>query len=351
MKPAAVTGRSLVKLMIPLSLPLFSRKSLSTSIWVQQIRHKSGWFDMFKFRKQKTSIVVPADVSSPLSVPRRINLPPYAVTTDNTAAAAAAYPILLKPEIKTAEQIRCMRKACAIARKVLHHSAKFIQAGVTTDEIDEIVHTECIRHNAYPSPLKYRGFPKSVCTSVNNVCCHGIPDSRALRDGDIINIDLTVYYNGYHGDTSATYEVGSVDENGRKLIETTEKCLMAAIDSCDPGEYFNVIGRSVSKIASENGFNVIGNLCGHGIGQYFHGPPDVIHVDNDRTNRMLPGMTFTIEPALSEGSPQYQILADGWTAVSLDNSRSAQFEHTVLITDTAVEILTSDNNINDPPIQ
>nr|CAD7424215.1 unnamed protein product [Timema monikensis] len=177
------------------------------------------------------------------------------------------------------------------------------QVGKTTDDIDKLVHKLALDNGAYPSPLHYKGFPKSVCTSVNNVACHGIPDDRPLEDGDIINIDVTVYLNGFHGDCSSTFLVGNVDEKGRKLVQVTEECLYRAIEHCKPGRFFNSL-------------------------------------DNVYPGRMLPGMTFTIEPVIAQGSENIVILEDGWTAVMEDTGRAAQFEHTVLITETGVEVLT-----------
>ncbi|KAF0298797.1 Methionine aminopeptidase 1D, mitochondrial [Amphibalanus amphitrite] len=195
-----------------------------------------------------------------------------------------------------------------------------LQPGVTTEEIDRLVHRLTVQHGAYPSPLNYRGFPKSVCTSVNNVACHGIPDDRPLEDGDIINIDVTVFLDGHNGDCSETYPVGQVDQQGLRLIDAARRCRDDAIAICRPGVPFSEIG--------------------HGIGRYFHGPPEIYHCWNSYPGTMQPGMTFTIEPVISQGSREIVLLEDGWTAISGDGSRSAQFEHTVLITEDGVEILT-----------
>ncbi|XP_071376595.1 methionine aminopeptidase 1D, mitochondrial isoform X2 [Centroberyx affinis] len=211
---------------------------------------------------------------------------------------------------------------------------------MTTDEIDFIVHQETIKHNAYPSPLRYGGFPKSVCTSVNNVICHGIPDSWQLQDGDIINIDVTVYLEGYHGDTSETFLIGQVDEVGRRLVDTARRCRDEAIAACKPGAQLCVIGNTISEIAHANGFQVCPYFIGHGIGSYFHGHPEIWHHANDNDMTMDEGMAFTIEPILMEGSSEFRILRDKWTAVSADDKRSAQFEHTVVITSSGVDILT-----------
>ncbi|XP_069703680.1 methionine aminopeptidase 1D, mitochondrial isoform X2 [Periplaneta americana] len=248
-----------------------------------------------------------------------------------------------EPEIKTASQIKQMRNSCKLARFILDSVGKYIQVGLTTDEIDGIVHHLTMQHNAYPSPLHYKGFPKSVCTSINNVACHGIPDDRPLESGDIINVDVTVYLNGYHGDCSAMFLVGEVDAEGQALVKTTELALQEAISICRPGEFFCNIGNEIESVARKAGFCVVPCFTGHGIGSYFHGPPDIYHCYNDYPGKMEAGMTFTIEPVLAQGSHEIVILEDGWTAVTLDNGRAAQCEHTVLITDTGVEVLTHSN--------
>lgn len=216
-----------------------------------------------------------------------------------------------------------------------------IQIGMTTDEIDEFVYHESIKNNAYPSPLRYSGFPKSVCTSVNNIACHGIPDDRKLQNGDIINIDVTVYLNKFHGDTSRTFLIGDVDERGKYLVYHNEIALMKAIEACKPGQPFNVIGATISKYAQEVDLRVVPAFIGHGIGQFFHGPPEVLHYENDEDfGLMSPGMTFTIEPILSLGTHELELWPDGWTTTTLDGSRTSQFEHTILITENGSEILT-----------
>lgn len=198
-----------------------------------------------------------------------------------------------------------------------------------------------IKSNAYPSPLRYSGFPKSVCTSVNNIACHGIPDDRALCDGDIINIDITVYLNKFHGDTSKTFLVGDVDERGKYLVHHNEVALQKAIEVCRPGQPFNVIGAAISKYAKEVGLEVVPAFIGHGIGEFFHGPPEVFHFENDYDcGIMEPRMTFTIEPILSLGTKELELWEDGWTAATMDGSRTSQVEHTILITDDGCEILT-----------
>ncbi|CAG5896857.1 unnamed protein product [Menidia menidia] len=273
----------------------------------------------FFWRKWKNShnVVRPATVRPSYAIPKHIVRPDYVGT-----GLVPEWPDYI--EIKNQEQIEGLTRACQLARHVLLLAGCSVKAGMTTDEIDFIVHQETIKHNAYPSPLRYGGFPKSVCTSVNNVVCHGIPDSRKLEDGDIINIDVTVYLEGYHGDTSETFLIGQVDEIGQRLVETARRCRDEAIAVCKPGTQLCVIGNTISEIAQASGFEVCPYFIGHGIGSYFHGHPEIWHH----------------EPILMEGSAEFRILKDKWTAVSVDDKRSAQFEHTVLITADGVEILT-----------
>ncbi|XP_073503047.1 methionine aminopeptidase 1D, mitochondrial isoform X3 [Phyllobates terribilis] len=243
-------------------------------------------------------------------------------------------------EIKDEDQIQGLRQACQLARHILLTAGRTLKVGMTTEEIDTFVHHNIVSRNAYPSPLGYGGFPKSVCTSVNNVVCHGIPDSRPLEDGDIINIDVTVYSGGYHGDTSETFLVGNVDEKGQKLVKTARRCRDEAIAACKPGAPFSVIGNTISRIAKENNFTVCPEFIGHGIGSYFHGHPEIWHHANVNNMEMAEGMAFTIEPIIMEGAPGFKILKDKWTAVSMDKKRSAQFEHTIVISSEGAEILT-----------
>lgn len=245
-----------------------------------------------------------------------------------------------KPEIKDKNQIKCMRDSCYFARKILTRIKQYIKPGVTTDELDAIVHEMIISNGSYPSPLNYRGFPKSICTSINNVACHGIPDTRPLQSGDIFNIDVTVFLNGYHGDCSQMFEVGECEKEAKQLINITELCLQTAIDICKPNENFSSIGHIIEETANKHGYSIVPAFAGHGVGTYFHGPPDILHFENEYPGKMLPGMTFTIEPVLSQGTKEIEILEDGWTAVTTDNSRTAQAEHTILITDTGCDVLT-----------
>ncbi|XP_006003023.1 methionine aminopeptidase 1D, mitochondrial isoform X2 [Latimeria chalumnae] len=258
------------------------------------------------------SIVWPGTIMPAHPVPQHIKKPDY-VTTGIVPDWGDYI------EIKDEDQIQGLRQACQLARRILLLAGKSLKVGMTTEEIDSIVHHEAIKHNAYPSPLGYGGFPKSVCTSVNNIVCHGIPDSRPLQDGDIINIDVTVYYNGFHGDTSETFMVGNVDKSGQELVEIGRRCRDEAVTACRPGASFSIIGNTISEIAYSNGFRVCPYFVGHGIGSYFHGHPEVWHHANQNDLLMEAGMAFTIEPILMEGSPDFKILSDKWTAVTLDN--------------------------------
>lgn len=245
-----------------------------------------------------------------------------------------------KPQIHDQTGIEKMRAAGRLAAQVRDYAGTLVKAGVTTDEIDKAVHKMIIDAGAYPSPLNYGGFPKSVCTSVNECICHGIPDSRPLQDGDIVNIDVTVYLDGYHGDTSRMFYVGNVSPKARQLCEVTKQALDAAIAQCSPGARFNTIGAAIQKVADQHKYGICKGFVGHGVGTTFHAYPHILHYKNNEPGLMLPGMTFTIEPMLTEGNPREKMWNDGWTAVTADGGLSAQFEHTLLITDSGVEILT-----------
>ncbi|CAO3626973.1 unnamed protein product [Cunninghamella echinulata] len=234
-----------------------------------------------------------------------------------------------------------MRKVCKLAREVLDIGAAAIRPGITTDEIDKIIHDATIERGAYPSPLNYYQFPKSVCTSVNEVICHGIPDQRPLKEGDIVNLDVTCYYGGFHGDLNETYLVGNVDEKGRLLVKTAKECLEKAIALVKPGARYRDFGKVIEDHAKKNGFSVVRTFCGHGINQLFHCAPNVPHYANNKAiGIMKPGHVFTIEPMICEGTWRDQLWPDNWTAVTCDGKRSAQFEHTMLVTEDGVEILT-----------
>jgi methionyl aminopeptidase len=250
-------------------------------------------------------------------------------------------------EVKDADTIEQMRLAGRLAARAMAEVARHIEPGVTTDELDKIGHEYLCDHGAYPSTLGYPGsgrgpvFPKSLCTSVNEVICHGIPDSTVLRPGDIVNIDITAFLNGVHGDTDATYLVGEVDEESRLLVERTHQAMHRGVKAVAPGRPLNVIGRVIESYARRFGYGVVRDFTGHGIGTAFHSGLVVPHYDDPSATTVLePGMTFTIEPMLNLGTHEWRMWDDGWTVVTLDGRRSAQFEHTVLVTESGVEILT-----------
>lgn len=244
-------------------------------------------------------------------------------------------------EIKTAREIDAMRDACRLAAETLCSVAELIRPGLTTDEINEFVHQDTLRLGARPAPLDYKGFPKSVCTSINEVVCHGIPGPRRLREGDIINIDVTHVYKGFHGDTSATFYVGKPSAEARKVVEVARKSLELGIAQVKPGGRLGDIGAAIQEHAEGQGCSVVRDFVGHGIGRMFHDEPKVSHVGQwGRGIRLKPGMTFTIEPMINLGGWEVRILDDDWTAVTADGSLSAQFEHTVLVTESGHEVLT-----------
>lgn len=244
--------------------------------------------------------------------------------------------------IKSAREIALMRKTAALARDTLDYIGKYIKPGVSTGEINRLCHDYIISHGAYPSPLNYKGFPKSVCTSLNGVICHGIPrDDEILCDGDILNVDVTTCLNNFHGDTNKTFLVGHVSEEMRQLVDGTYRCLLAGIDAVRPGGYIGDIGAAVASVAKAKGYSVVQEYCGHGIGREFHEDPQVLHDAPRGTGAMIrPGMTFTVEPMINGGERHCRLLDDGWTVVTADGSWSAQFEHTILVTEEGYEILT-----------
>jgi methionyl aminopeptidase len=244
-------------------------------------------------------------------------------------------------DVQSAETIEKMRIAGRIAADAREEAAKLVAPGVTTDEIDRVAHAYMCDHGAYPSTLGYRGFPKSCCTSVNEVICHGIPDSTVLRDGDIVNIDVTAYIHGVHGDTNATYLCGEVDEDSRLLVERTRESLNRAIKAVRPGRQINVIGRVIESYAKRFGYGVVRDFTGHGVHTAFHSGLVIPHYDNPQATTVIKeAMTFTIEPMLTLGTHEYEIWDDKWTVVTKDRSNTAQFEHTLVVTADGAEILT-----------
>lgn len=244
--------------------------------------------------------------------------------------------------IKNQEDIERMRVAGRLAAEVLDMIGPYVKEGVTTEELDQICHDYIVHHQkAIPAPLNYHGFPKSICTSVNHQICHGIPGPKKLKEGDIINVDVTVLKDGYHGDTSKMFVIGKPSILSERLIKITQECLYLGIKQVKPRVHLGDIGAVIQQHAEKNRFSVVREYCGHGIGKGFHEPPNVLHYGKPGTGEILQaGMIFTIEPMINAGKRDVKLLPDGWTVVTKDHSLSAQWEHTVLVTDTGYEILT-----------
>ena len=244
--------------------------------------------------------------------------------------------------IKTQEEIEKMRVAGRLAADVLMMIEPHVKAGITTDELDKICHDYIVNEqDAIPAPLNYHGFPKSICTSVNHVICHGIPGDKKLKEGDIINIDITVIKDGYHGDTSKMFHIGKTSVMAQRLANTARESMLIGIDMVKPGVRLGDIGHAIQQYAEKERFSVVREYCGHGIGRVFHEEPQVLHYGSPDTGLALEaGMTFTIEPIINAGKRHVKQLADGWTVVTKDRSLSAQWEHTILVTETGHEILT-----------
>ncbi|WP_420451202.1 type I methionyl aminopeptidase [Ilumatobacter sp.] len=273
------------------------------------------------------------NVSAPRSVPDEIARPSY-VTTGIVPPPT--------PQIQDAESLIRLRRACAVAAEILLRTGGQVDVGVTTEELDRVAHDLHVELGAYPSDLGYRGFPKSICTSVNGVVCHGIPDDRPLEDGDIVNIDVTAFVDGMHGDTSATFHVGTPVTALAGLVDTTREATLRGIAAIRPFEPLQRIAEAIEPFAESRGYRVVREYGGHGIGETFHGAPHVSHhVDRHDDVVVVPGMTFTVEPMLCSGRARFHRARDGWTEHADDDRPCAQFEHTVLVTDTAAEILTT----------
>jgi methionyl aminopeptidase len=278
------------------------------------------------------TLLQPGRISPMRQVPANITTPEY---------VGRKRPRLGEPDIKDAETIERMRVAGKIAAQALAEVGRHVAPGVTTDELDRVGHDFLVSHGAYPSTLGYRGYPKSLCTSLNEVICHGIPDDTMMNEGDIVNVDITAFIGGVHGDTNATFPVGEVDEESRLLIERTREAMMRGIRAVAPGRPLNAVGRVIESYARRFGYGVVRDFTGHGIGTTFHSGLIVPHFDDpDVKVIMEPGMTFTIEPMLTLGAITYDIWPDGWTAVTKDRKRTAQFEHTLVVTTDGYEILT-----------
>jgi len=338
----------------------FDKKTLN---WWQETKSaQEGYHVQEKQGRMKKSKTLPDfawtgemrqfHVTATLKIPVGLQPPDYSQTSWPEEEQSSRFQTTV--EIKTTEQIKKMKRVCSLARHVLDTVASHLRVGITTDELDRICHTVCIQNGAYPSPLNYMGFPKSICTSVNEVVCHGIPDRRKLEPGDLINLDVTVCLNGYHGDLSETFIVGCSQnvknreklEENKQLLNDTLSSLEKTISFCRPGKRFREIGELIQNDAVENNrWTSVKNFCGHGIGKLFHCAPNIPHyAPNKAIGIMKKGQTFTIEPMFCVGTRNTKHWKDGWTAVTADGHCSAQYEHTVLITEDSVEVLTKRTN-------
>ncbi len=285
-------------------------------------------------QRATTAPITPGKVSPQLSVPAHIARPEY---VGKPGPSRYTGNDVVAPEV-----IEKIRVAGKIAAQALQEVGNAVAPGVTTDELDRIGHEFLLDHNAYPSTLGYRGFPKSLCASINEVICHGIPDNTVLVEGDIVNIDITAYIGGVHGDNNATFGVGEIDEESRLLIERTQEALNRGIKAVKPGREVNVIGRVIEKYAARFGYGSVRDYTGHGVGEAFHTGLIIPHFDAAPLYDTIiePGMVFTIEPMLTLGTYEGEVWDDGWTVVTRDRKRTAQFEHTMVVTETGVEVLT-----------
>ena len=285
--------------------------------------------------------IAPGSISPMRTVPANIVKPPYADTGE--------VPRWNEPRVKTPDIIERMRYACDMATDILRLAGEYVQPGMTTNDIDIFVHNLTVERGAYPSPLNYHHYPKSVCTSLNEVICHGIPDDTVIEDSDILNLDVTCYVNGVHGDTNATFLVGNVSEIDRKLVKVTEECLWLGIEAVKPDRPLSDIGKAIEDHAKIHRMGVVRAFIGHGIGEQFHTDIQVLHYFDSRNNMLMkPGMVFTIEPMITLGTYQFHMWDDDWTAVTADGKRTAQFEHTILVTETGCEVLTGGDKAVSP---
>ena len=270
-----------------------------------------------------------------------------------TYVDAATAPLRKTGQIRLhgAEDFAGMRRAGRLVAEVLDMLATHVQPGVTTERIDKLVYDFAMDHGALPATLMYRGYRKSVCTSINHVVCHGIPNEKPLREGDIVNIDVTVILDGWHGDSSRMYLVGEVPRRAERLVEVTYEAMMRGISAIRPGATTGDIGAAIQAVVEPNHMSVVRDFCGHGLGRLFHDEPNIVHVGSPGEGVVLrPGMFFTVEPMINLGRPHVKVLSDGWTAVTRDRSLSAQFEHSVGVTETGVEIFTlSPKGFHKPP--
>ncbi|KAG1680191.1 hypothetical protein FOA52_000304 [Chlamydomonas sp. UWO 241] len=291
----------------------------------------------------KKTLLVPRKIAPKLPVPGTVRKPPYGDSGEFPPWSSAI-------QVHDKKGIEKMRTSGKLASQVLEFAGTLVKAGTTTNDIDIAVHKMIIDAGAYPSPLNYGGFPKSVCTSVNECVCHGIPDDRPLEDGDIVNIDVTVFLDGHHGDTSRMFHVGAVDEDAKKLCEVTREALNAAIKICGPGVPYKRIGATIHDLADKYKLGVIKEYVGHGVGRSFHSAPTITHFRNNDPGVMQPWQTFTIEPMIVQGQIRCKTWKDKWTVVTEDGGLCAQYEHTLLITPDGVEVLTAYEGMGVPVV-
>lgn len=344
-----------------LQCPACIKLSITGSFFCEQACFKGNWKTHKAIHTQTQNFdpwpgysfsgpLRPYPQSRKRTVPLGISRPDYADHPEGYPQSEADLKRSTQIQVMNTQEIESMRVVCKLAREVLDIAAKAVKPGVTTDYLDELVHEATVERNCYPSPLNYHTFPKSCCTSVNEVICHGIPDERKLQEGDIVNLDITCFYNGYHGDLNETVFVGKPDEDSLNLVKTSYECLMAAIEQVKPGVRYRDVGTFIQKRATESGCSVTRTYCGHGIHSLFHTAPSIPHyAKNKAIGVMKAGHVFTIEPMINRGVWNDNTWPDNWTAVTTDGKRSAQFEQTMMVTETGVDILSERREKNGRP--
>lgn len=351
-----------------LQCPTCIKLGIPGSFFCSQKCFKGSWDEhkklhkLFKASKEKsdvynpypgfcfTGLLRPSPLSATRVVPDTIVRPDYADHPTGVSECEKQMRGNTSIRILNDEEQEQMKIVCKYTREILDVAAEACGVGVTTDEIDRLVHEATIDRDCYPSPLNYFEFPKSCCTSINEVICHGIPDMRPLKDGEIVNVDISAFHRGYHGDANETFFVGNVPDAAKKLVKTTYECLTLAINEVKPGVRYREIGNVIQRHAQNNGYSVVRSYCGHGIHELFHCAPSVPHyAKNKAVGIMKPGQIFTIEPMINEGTWRDELWPDNWTAVTQDGKLSAQFEHTLLVTETGCEILTRRRSHNGQP--